>query len=227
MTLAELEAQRAAIPDDGALPASTTRDELAAIQQRRALLDHRLLQARNATATLAALPSLDADAQWLAHLTAWRKTLCDELLALPPRIRDAHLLGVQQSVTLSIKCIDFGLRVLDDSGYHLASTRLGQLMTQAGYEVAGADPDRHFAGTLPWFGHLDLVKHRIKDTERRRAAAEAALDEALLDDDVRAEREAEAKARLDALNALPQRKVRGDGSQYDKYPDGRRVEVTV
>ena len=31
MTLEELEAQRAAIQDDGSLPASTTRDELAAI----------------------------------------------------------------------------------------------------------------------------------------------------------------------------------------------------
>lgn len=33
------------------------------------------------------------------------------------------------------------------------------------------------------------------------------------------------KVRRDALNAAPQRKTRGDGSQYDRYPDGRVVEV--
>jgi hypothetical protein len=34
------------------------------------------------------------------------------------------------------------------------------------------------------------------------------------------------KVRRDAFNAAPQRKVRGDGSQYDRYPDGREVEVS-
>jgi hypothetical protein len=33
------------------------------------------------------------------------------------------------------------------------------------------------------------------------------------------------KARVAQLNAQPQRKTRGDGSRYLKYPDGRIVEV--
>jgi len=48
----------------------------------------------------------------------------------------------------------------------------------------------------------------------------------LLDDDERAKRDAESKARRAALDALPERKTRGDGTMYDRYPDGRRVEVT-
>ena len=40
--------------------------------------------------------------QWLAHLTAWRQTLCNELLAIKSPIRDAHLLGVRRNLELSI-----------------------------------------------------------------------------------------------------------------------------
>jgi hypothetical protein len=226
MTLEDLEALRAAIPDDGALPASTTSDERAAMQRRRADLDRRLMRARDATATLAALATDDADAQWRDRLEAWRRVLCDELLALPPRIRDAPTLGVQQNVTLSIRAIDFGLRVLENTGYGLTNLRLGELMAGDGYEHIGADPERNYAGEMPWHGCLKEVEHRINDRERRRAAAQAQLDEAFMDDDVRARRDAEADRRRAELNARPVRKTRGDGSQYDKWPDGRRVEIS-
>jgi hypothetical protein len=216
MTLAELEAQRAAIPDDDALPG---------IQQRRRDLDRRLRQARDATATLAELH--EPDVTWEERLHAWREVLCDELLAMPPRIRDAHLLGLQRNLTLSIRCIDFVPSLLKDTLYDVSTLRLGELMREAGYEAQGADPDRNYAGTMPWAGSLRDIEHRTKDVTKRREAAQSALDDALLDDDERAKREAESKARIAALNALPQRKTRGDGSQYDKYPDGRRVEVTT
>jgi hypothetical protein len=225
MTLAELEAERAAIVDDDQLPVTTTRAGLTAHQLRRNTLDQRIMQAKAAHRTLAALA--EPDPLWEERLNAWRPQLCDELLALPPRIRDPKLLGLQRNLTLSIRCIDFGPDVLSNSGYSLTTLRLGELMREAGYEAQGADPRLNFAGMMPWHGSIKEVEHRVKDVERRRAAAQAALDDALLDDDERAAREAESKARRDALNALPQRKVRGDGSQYDKYPDGRRVEVTT
>ena len=48
----------------------------------------------------------------------------------------------------------------------------------------------------------------------RRAEAQSLLDDVLLDDETRTQREAESRARIDALNALPQRKTRGDGTMY-------------
>ena len=108
----------------------------------------------------------------------------------------------------------------------LTTLKLGALMVADGYEIVGADPARYYGGGLPWFGSLPEVQRRLEDLDRRREEAQAALDEALLDDDVRAKRDAEAAANIAALNAQPQRKMRGDGTMYDKYPDGRRVEVT-
>jgi hypothetical protein len=70
--------------------------------------------------------------------------------------------------------------------------------------------------------HGKAVEDRIRKLLiKRRDDAQARLDEALLDD---AEREQLAAQRA-ARNAMPQRKTRGDGSQYDRYPDGRVVEV--
>lgn len=123
--------------------------------------------------------------------------------------------------------IDFGLGVLKDQEYELSTLRLGQLMREAGFAVADADPDRNFSGVLSWFGSLSEVEKCCEQHARRRAEAQSMRDEALMDDDERAKPAAENNAHCDALDALPQRKTRGDGSQYDRYPDGRVVEVTT
>lgn len=172
------------------------------------------------------MPPLDPEQKWFDQLTAWRKTLCHELLALPPRIRDSHTLGVQRNLTLSIKTIDFGIDVVNGTGYDLTTLRLGELMRDAGFEPAGADRDRNYSGEMPWFGSLPDVERRIAALQKQRDDAQARLDEAMLDDAQRERLAAESKARRDALSAAPQRKTRGDGSQYDRYPDGRVVEVT-
>ena len=99
-------------------------------------------------------------------------------------------------------------------------------MIDAGYQISGPDPDHHYSGELPWNSSIKEVEHRLKDVERRRAIAQSALDDALMDDDARAQRDAEAKARRDAANGQPRRKTRGDGSVYDRYPDGRVVEIS-
>jgi len=223
VTIEQLEQLRAAIPEDSTLPLSTTHLELAVIRERRRVLDNRLSAARNATATLATLG--EPDTAWLDHLKAWRKTLFDEQLAIPARVLTDQELGMRQNLTVSVRCIDFGPSVIAETGYDLTTLRLGALMREAGFEVVGADADRNYNGEMPWHGSLTEVEQRISDVSRRRAEAQARLDDALLDDDARATLEAEAQARRDALNAMPLRKTRGDGSQYDKYPDGRRVEV--
>ena len=145
---------------------------------------------------------------------------------IPPRIRSDKELGTQQNLTLSIRTIDFGLGVVNGTGYGLDTLRLGALMREAGYAPTGADPDRNYGGVMPWFGSLPEVERRIQQLTKHRAEAQARLDEALLNDADRAAIAAADKARRDALNAAPQRKTRGDGSQFDRYFDGRVVEVT-
>lgn len=99
-------------------------------------------------------------------------------------------------------------------------------MRHAGFEPAGADRDRNYSGVMPWFGSLPEVERRIAALQKQRDDAQARLDEAMLDDAERERRAVEAKARRDALNAAPQRKVRGDGSQFHRFSDGRVVDVT-
>ena len=122
---------------------------------------------KSATGRMAELPP--AEKKWIDDLTTWRQTLCDELLALPPRIRDKAEMGRQQNLTLSIRVIDFGLGVLNDPGYDLTTLRLGQLMRASGYEPRDADPTRNYSGVMPWFGSMKEIE--------RRAAAQATLDD--------------------------------------------------
>ena len=125
---------------------------------------------------------LAPEQEWLDHLIGWRKTLCDELLALPSPIRDSHTLGVQRNLTLSIKTIDVGVAVVNGTGYDLTTLRLGALMREAGYEPTGADPHRNYRGVMPWFGSMPEVERRIQQLTKQRDDAQAMLDEALLDD---------------------------------------------
>jgi hypothetical protein len=201
-------------------------EEVDASMARISLLTHRIANIHAARSALAGLPSLDPHQAWLDHLTAWRKALTGEMLALPTTIRDPRSLGLERNLKLSIRVIELGPDVANGTGYDMTTLRLGALMIESGYEVVGADPDRHFAGTLPWFGSLPEVERRIADTKQQRADAEAVLADALLDDGERERRATQSRARIDAIDAAPVRKVRGDGSIYERHSDGRRVEVT-
>ena len=113
-----------------------TRREADAYAAETAGLDRRIRQAREAQATLAAVSTLDAERAWQAVLTAWRHTLCDELLTIKSPIRDKETMGRSTNLKLSIRVIDFGLRIIiEDTGYALTTLRLGDLMRAAGYEV--------------------------------------------------------------------------------------------
>lgn len=181
-----------------------------------------ILAARSA---LANLPDLAPEHEWLNNLTRWRAALCEELLALPVRIRSDHDLGRQRNLKLSIGAIDRGLDTVDGSGYRLETLRLGRLMREAGY-VEAPPADGEMLGHLPWYGSTPEVEQRIQQINRTRAEAEARLAHALLDDAERERRAADDKARREAERAAPRRKTRADGSQYDRYPDGRVVEIT-
>ena len=218
MTVESLQAELAALPNDE----ESLQRQLDDLSQKRETLSSRILAARTATDALANMvPEMAAEIEWRDHLIDWRQTLCDELLALPPRIRTDRELGAKQNLTLSILTIDRG-RPGDDAGWALENLRLGQLMREAGYRE-GPKIENQVIGRLPWYGSMPDVEHRIKELTNRRNDAQARLTEALLDD---AERE-QLAAERNARNAAPTRKTRGDGSQYDRHADGRVVEIST
>lgn len=211
MSFEELLARRAAIPDDASLPLSMTRAERDALRRQAYELDCRIRHARDALATLAATP--EPDMTWLNHLIEWRATLFEELRCSPSEPRKPRQLGLRNNLTLSMRCIDYGPDdALQLQCYDLSTLRLGQLMLEAGYTPIGAKPEQHYAGMLPWHGSLREVEKQHKDIAKRRADAQQRLDDALMDDDERAKREADAQAYRDAINSMRiQRTADGDG----------------
>lgn len=214
MTITELEQQRAARKDSldinerlaqltqesAALGVSRARAEREAatyIAQMGALAQ-RISAIQVATTTLAGLPPLAPEQEWLDHLTAWRKTLCAELLALPKRIRDRADMDRQQNLTFSIRLIDFGFGIAPLGIETLAHVRIGQLMQAAGYAVAG----EALRGPNGWRGSMPEVERRIKDGSKRRAEAQAQLDDAMMDDDARAKADAEGAAFRETLRTM-------------------------
>jgi hypothetical protein len=222
--LAQMIQERADRKEEEDLPRSMTLREVSDYVACTRGLDGRIHALRVAISTRASLPSLDHLTQWRDQLTTWRQILCDEVAALPARLSTGHQIGVAQNLMLSIRFIDGGS--VDGTGYALETLRLGALMREAGY-VAAAPVDGQSIGRLPWFGALPEVEYRIREVTKRRAESQAALDDAMLDDAERERLARERAVRVTAANAGPQRKTRGDGTQYDKYPDGRIVEVTA
>lgn len=91
-------------------------------------------------------------AAWVAYrdsLAPVRAILCDELLALPPRLRD-HRREVLQDLKLSIQTLDRGVD-LTASGFTVATLRLGTLLREAHIE---------------WRGSVKEVDRRLKTSER-------------------------------------------------------------
>jgi hypothetical protein len=207
-------------------PLDLTLREADAYLAQTEMISARIYTLRSAPMTLAEVDhKIAADTEWFDFLNTTRRTLCDELLAFPARIRAGRDLGKQKNLKLSIITVDRG-RVSADDGQELETLRLGQLMREAGF-LEGPKIENQVCGRLPWFGSLPEVERRLKGLQQQRTEAQARLTEALLDDAERAQLAAEEKVRRDTLNAAPQRKTRGDGSQYDRYPDGRVIEVTA
>lgn len=209
VVLARLEAERASRMDTAKL----LRDvDIYAEQTKQ--LDFRIVTITSARHELqrveAELPGLET---WRTNLESWRKALCDELLGFPNRMRTPEQYGRQQNVTLSMRMIDFNVNV-DGTGWSLSTLRLGSLMRASGY----TDP-------LPWLGCLRETERRIKILTEQRDAAQVKLDYAIMSDADRAAHDAEVAERCRILNAAPRRLTRVDGSIFDRYPDGREVEI--
>jgi hypothetical protein len=216
--LADLARERAALDADVAEAVALEQARL--VRQQESAIDGRISQIALARTKLANVePKIGRDLAWRETLTVIRAQLSKELLALPPRIRDAKTLGEYRSRDISIRMID-GQKIEALDGWTLNTLRLGQLMKENGVEEGPKPPGGSY-GELPWFGDLKTVEARLTRLRQERDDAQHRLDSAKQTDEDRAARLAEIKA----LNAKPQRKVRGDGSKYDKYPDGTIVEL--
>ena len=175
--LESLEADLAAMPGE-----EVFQRPLDAHRQWREVLENRIVTLRAAITALANLdPRIVAATEWRDFLTAWRKVLCDELLALPPahtaNERDLRL-GKAQNLTFSIQCLDRGIGVLADTGWALNTLRLGELMREAGYRE-GPRIENQVHGEMAWFGSLSETERRLRDLEQQRSVAQAQLDAAM------------------------------------------------
>lgn len=202
------------------VPGNWSERERDAYEARRSLLRGRITTIQQATATIAKLtPKLTVEQNWLTDLQVWRRLLIDEL-----DHADVHDAGRIRNLTLSLGVINRGVKGIENDGFMLVSLRLGALMIESGYTTAKAD-DAQTYGELPFHRPLSDTEAMIADLTKQIADAQTSLALALEDDAARAKRAADAQLRYLLDSEKPQRKTRGDGSQYDKYPDGRRVEV--
>lgn len=182
-TLTQLEKDLAALPDESVAERAKALLllEAAAASQKRQTLLGRIAAVRAATSTLAELaPQIAQFTKWYDDQGAWRKRLCDELLALP-KARTGPELGTQQNLKLSIIVLDRGDGAVDGTGYAKETLRLGTLMRESGY-VPAPPVDGQAVGRLPWLGSMPYVEQRLRDLQQRHDDAQARLDAALRDD---------------------------------------------
>lgn len=125
-------------------------------------------------------------------------------------IRDRAMMARADDLAFSIKLIDVGLGIGTLGPIiTLAPTRLGELMAAAGYATSGPE----LRGPQGWRGSWKEVEQRLKTLAQRRTAAQAALDAAALDDDARANQEAESRVLTEVFNRLHVKGSR-DGMGY-------------
>lgn len=192
--LAKVRAERKDALD---LPRSMTQREADAYVTATATLDKQIADFESKVAALAALPNPADDTAWLGHLNTWRQSLCDELMTFKSPVR-GEAKQRADAVGWSIKLIDRGFGVATLPIVDLSSTRIGQLMHDAGYETQG----EALRGPRGWRGGIKEVEGRIKAIGKERAIAQAALDVLLMDDAERAKADAESQAHSDALRTM-------------------------
>jgi hypothetical protein len=158
---------------------------LAALEQAFAgqpddVLGDRIATIRTSVTTLRDVEAkLAYDTKCLRDANRCRKTLCDELFAVPSPIRTAKDRGTHRNLTLSIQMLDRGRSVLADTGHVLETLRLGQLMREVGFAQTVPPPSGEIGMRLPWFGSIPEVERRIRELTRRRDEAQSRLAAAL------------------------------------------------
>ena len=161
----------------------TQADVVACVAQIDAL-SQRISDVQVASTALGGLPPLDPLPKWRDHLPVWRENFVKQLLAIAPDDRDRATQELQQGLRLSIRNVDAGCGYWPN-GAPMIGIPLAEAIAAAGYEPPANRPG------VAWYGNLQEVEHRIKQWTKQRDEAQAALDNALLDDDERAKQDAE------------------------------------
>jgi hypothetical protein len=217
--LAELQSQLAALDPDGMKREADA--AVARVQQQASALEAKITTIQQARAAFAYLgPQSESVTFCRDTMRHARTTCCDELLAMPRRLYSDIDIGRRRNLELSIRSIDFGLSLAD--GFSLETLRVGQLLKAAGFPES-TKIENQISGQIQWPGSLPEIEKRLRALQAQWDDAQHRLNDALLSDAARA---AQATA-IAERNRQPQRKTRGDGSQYDVFPDGRIVEVTT
>ena len=177
MTIEAMESELASLLDPLDIPGDWTPRQCEAYESRRSWLRAKIQDASAARATLDKVePQIAANEEWLAHLNTWRAQLCEEYVEVSKLRGDKR----QFPLKLSIQCIDRGVRVLEDTGYVLATIPLGALMRATGF-VQAAPVDNQLVGNMSFYGSLPAVEERIKALTAARDDARYRLDAALRD----------------------------------------------
>lgn len=197
----DLQKQRAERLDELDLPRTMTQRQVNEYMAETTRIEQRIVNFDKVAAEYNACTSEDAaaDARWMEFIVAARKTLCDELLQIKSPIRDRETKLRADGLEWGLRYIDRGLTASTIGPVvTLEPTRLGELMAAAGYAVSGyaLHGPNGFRCSLP------EVEKRIAHLAKRRAAAEAALDEVLMSDEERAARDAEADELRAASDSL-------------------------
>lgn len=223
----ELQKQRDERLDELDLPRTMTQRQVNEYKAGTVRTHQQIVNFDKVAAEYSACISVDAeaDARWREFLAdVARQTLCAERMQIKSPIRDRALKLRADGLEWGIRYIDHGLGASTIGPVlTLEPTRLGELMAAAGYAVSGDA----LHGPNGWRGSLPEVEKRLADLAKRRAAAEAALDEVLMSDEERAARDAEADE-LRAASSSMRLKGNAEGTGLVAYTkDGDELPVSA
>jgi hypothetical protein len=165
MTLEEINTRIDALPAIADVPMTPrAQEEDAAL---RSDLINRRNQINRSTKILEEYKPLVAEDEiYLEELTAVRKAIVEEAMAIPKRISEPRLQGKLMNLQISVRCLDEGMRHVDGTGWSFETLRLGALMKDRGLE---------------WRGAHNVVRERMQNNTRRCEDAQQRLDAAMKD----------------------------------------------
>ena len=192
--LESLKRQLAALPNQEDVP--LTYKAQAEHAAKQSSLTGRIRTIQSATAALAECnPTITFLTEWRSQLLEWREALtAAQPEALSPEALAERKVanrivgfidrvdvpkGATYSQVLSIKVIEIGPVVLQDTGVMLETLPLGRMMRESGYTESVTPPPGEVGMRLPWYGSLREVDARLKELQVRKRDAEVRLERAI------------------------------------------------
>ncbi len=181
-----------AMTDPMDIPRNWSQREVVAYESKREALTARITLISQSQATLAALAAkIEPLHAWADQLNAWRDEFSRALLALPARER-----GTAAELMAAIKQIDRGCTY--QNGAPVIAPPLRRKLCAAFAPSWDLPNDLWARGQ----GGLLSATAELKDRQAQRASVQQTLDDALLDDAARAQKEKDAQDYRDLIDGL-------------------------